>query len=290
MNKKICIITGANAGIGREAAVQIAQKGYHVIMACRSEKRGQEALKSLLKDHPEASAELMLVDMGLQKSIKRFARDFKSKYETLDVLIHNAAIFDISQKKANKTEEGIESVWAVNHLGPVLLTELLLENLSNSDEGRILTVSSQGLVAMPSLKIDMDDPEFDKKKFTVTKAYYQSKRAQVMYTYWLAEKLKETDITVNSIRVTAVQIDISRHPELSAFTKWVYSLKSKMSLTPAQMAETYTWLATSPDVSGITGKYYNERNEEVKSVKYTYDKETQEALMDMTKRYLEQNA
>lgn len=287
MDKRICIITGANAGIGREAAVQIAGKGYHIILACRNETRGNEALESLLGKDSNHSAELMIVDMGLKSSVKTFADEVKSRFTTIDILIHNAAVFDLTQKEAVKTSEGIESVWAVNHLGPVLLTELLLANLKNSSEGRIITVASKGLVAMPSLKIDLVDPEFSNRKFSVTKAYYQSKRAQIIYTYWLARRLKASGITVNCIRVTAVQIDISRHPGLSTFTKWIYSIKSRMALTPAQMAETYTWLATSSDVKGVTGRYYDEKQREVKSAKYTFKRKNQHEVLDLTMKYLE---
>ena len=288
MNKKICIITGANSGIGKEAVKQILEKGYHVIMACRSEKRGIEALKSIEAVDSSYSVELMLVDMGIQQSVRDFAEKVQEKYNKIDVLIHNAAIFNVTQKNQEKTIEGVETLWAVNHLGPVLLTELLMDCLKASKNGRVLTVSSQGLVAMPALKVDLEDPEFDNKKFSVTKAYYQSKRAQVMYTYWLAEQLKETKITVNSIRVTAVKIDISRHPDLSAFTKWAYSIKSKMSLTPSEMAETYAYLATSLEVKQTTGKYFNEKQLEVKSNKYTYDKKNIIDIMSLTKKYIKE--
>ena len=286
MDRKICIITGANSGIGKEAVIQILEKGYHVIMACRNEERGKEALNSVKSQNLSFSAELMLVDMGIQKSIRNFAKEVQKKYNRIDVLIHNAAIFNVTQKLQEKTVENIETLWATNHLGPVLLTELLLDNLKASDNGRVLTISSQGLVAKPNLKIDLDDPEFNNKKFNVTKAYYQSKRAQVMYTYWLSDRLSDTNITVNSIRVTAVKIDISRHPDLSRFAKWLYSLKSKVSLTPQEMAETYTYLATSPEVKSISGKYFNEKQREVKSVKYTYDKENINHIMTLTKKYI----
>ena len=119
----------------------------------------------------------------------------------------------------------------------------------------------------------------DDQKLTI-KNPKSGKNAEVVFIpKKLADRLKDSSVTVNSIRVTAVQIDISRHPELSAFTKWVYSIKSKMSLTPAQMAETYTWLATSPEVKGVRGKYFDEKNREVKSVKYTYDKKIQQDII-----------
>ena len=285
MDKKICVITGANSGIGKQAAIQIAKRGYHVIIGCRSRERGEEALKEIL-DKSAGSAELITVDISLKSSILAFAEQVIKKYEAIDVLIHNAAVFDIAQKERKITSEGYETVWMTNHVGPVYLTELLLEALKRSGDGRILTVSSKGLLAMPGLKVDLSDPEFKNRKFSMTKAYYQSKRAQVMFTYWLADKLRGTDVTANSIRVTAVKIDISRHPEISAFTKWVYAQKSRQSITPERMAETYTYLAVSPEAKGVSGKYFDENNGEVKSNKYTYEKQNIDAVMKLTESYL----
>jgi NAD(P)-dependent dehydrogenase (short-subunit alcohol dehydrogenase family) len=284
--KKICIVTGSNSGIGKQAAAQVAGEGYHVILACRSEERGREALAEIMSQNPGCSAELMQVDMGLQQSVRDFATKVKSRYTKVDVLIHNAAVFDVTQKEAQKNSEGIETVWSVNHLGPVLLTELLLEPLKASENGRVITVSSQGLVAMPGLKVDLSDPEFVTRKFSVTKAYYQSKRAQVMYTFWLADRLADTRVTCNSIRVTAVKVDLARHPDLSAIKRWAYGLKSRMALEPEEMARTYTWLATSAAASTISGKYFNEKNAEVKSCAYASNRENINAVMALTARYI----
>jgi NAD(P)-dependent dehydrogenase (short-subunit alcohol dehydrogenase family) len=123
-------------------------------------------------------------------------------------------------------------VWAVDHVGPVLSTELLLPALRRSGNGRVITVSSKGLLAMPRLKVDTDDPAFERRRFSVTRAYYLAKRAQVIYTYWLADRLAGTSMTANCVRVTAVKIDLSRYPNLSAFRRRMYSLKSRMSITP----------------------------------------------------------
>jgi NAD(P)-dependent dehydrogenase (short-subunit alcohol dehydrogenase family) len=174
----------------------------------------------------------------------------------------------------------------VNHLGPVLLTELLLNQILASENGRVITISSQGLVAMPRLRVDLTDPEFDRRKFNVTKAYYQAKRAQVMYTYRLAERFSQTNATANSIRVTAVKVDLARHPDLSAFKRWAYTVKSRMSISPAEMAQTYTWLSTSPHAAHTSGRYYNEKNAEVESVPYTYSSENIDAVMRLTATYL----
>jgi NAD(P)-dependent dehydrogenase (short-subunit alcohol dehydrogenase family) len=284
--RRICIITGANSGIGKEAAVQIAAEGFHVVMACRSAARAEAALADIRRAVPNASAEVMQVNMGLQSSVRAFAAAVADRYGRVDVLIHNAAVFDVAQKERVLTPEGTELVWAVNHLGPVLLTVLLLDQLKASDNGRVITISSQGLVAMPRLKVDVEDPEFERRRFSAAKAYYQSKRAQVMFTRWLADKLSGSRVTANSIRVTAVKVDLARHPELSTFQRWAYSIKSRMSLEPAQMARTYTWLATSPEVSEMTGKYFNEKKKEVKDVAYSEDMSAIQAVMAMTARYI----
>jgi len=158
---------------------------------------------------------MLLIDMSSRTSIKNAVNMFKLKHNVLDVLIHNAADFDISRKSPIYSEDKVETVWATNHIGPVLLTELLINEIKQSEQGRIIIVASQGLMLHPFLKVNIHDPEFREGNYSVEKAYYQSKLAQVMYTYWLAEKLKDTKITVNCIRVTNVKIDIKRYPNLT---------------------------------------------------------------------------
>ncbi|KAA3664010.1 MAG: SDR family NAD(P)-dependent oxidoreductase [Chloroflexi bacterium] len=290
MNKKICVITGANSGIGKAAAIQIMQEGVHVVLACRHQGRGEAALADIRQVTGMNSVELMLVDMSSQASIRAFAEAYLAKYDVLDVLIHNAAKFDVTQKKPVQTDEGIESIWATNHLGPVLMTDLLLDAIKRSGQGRIITVSSKGLIVFPFLKVIVDDPEFERRRFTVTKAYYQSKLAQVMYTFWLADKLGDTAVTVNSIRVTNVKIDIeSRYPNASKFSKWVYSQKSKSSISPEEMAKTYTYLAVSDEVSKTTGTYYDDPTHIVRASNYSYDKSNIEQVMACTMRYLKKD-
>jgi NAD(P)-dependent dehydrogenase (short-subunit alcohol dehydrogenase family) len=288
MAKKICIITGGNSGIGKAAAIQIAQEDYQVIIACRNRERGETALKDIHEKSRSDSAELMIVDMSLSSSIESFAKNYLASHDQLDVLIHNAAAFDTTRKEATYTNEGMESIWATNHLGPVLLTDLLLGSLKESDQGRIITVSSKGLVIYPLLKVNIEDPEFRQRKYSVQKAYYQSKLAQVMYTYWLAQELSATSVTVNSIRVTNVKIDIeSRYPNASGLAKSMYSLKSKFSISPEEMARTYTYLATSPEVVGKTGKYFDNPTHIVNSSGYSRDKDNIAAVMDLTMAYLQ---
>jgi len=287
MNKKVCVITGANSGIGKAAAIQIAQQGHQVIMACRNPERGEAALQDVRKESDNHGVELMIVDMSLKSSIKAFAAEFLAKYEVLDVLIQNAAAFDIRQKERKLTNEGVELVWATNQVGPVLLTDLLLGALKASEQGRVITISSKGLAVYPRLKVDVDDPEFANKKFSVQKAYYQSKQAHVMYTYWLADQLKETAVTANSIRVTNVKIDVdARYPGVPKWQRKIYSMKSKFSISPEEMAETYTYLALSPEVNQTTGTYYDDPTHIVKSNGWSQDMENIKLVMGKTLSYL----
>ena len=161
-----------------------------------------------------------------------------------------------------------------------------MDLIRKSEDGRIITISSKGLLAMPRLKIDLNDPEFKSRKFSVSKAYYQSKLAQVMYTIWLSNELKDTNTKVNSIRVPAVQVDMSKYAGLPEFLKKIFALKSKNSLKPSDMAETYKYLVVSDDLKEISGKYFNEKNQTIPFTKYQQDPKMINDLMVLTNTYI----
>ena len=221
MKNKTCLITGANSGIGKQAAIQLAQAGFYVLIGARNRKRGEAALSEIKEKSESKDVELLEIDMSSKKSILSASKELNRRLESLDVLIHNAADFDIARKQPEKSIDGIETIWATNHLGPILLTNSIMDLLKKSNQGRIITIASQGLVMHPRLTVDINDPEFKYRKFSVPKAYYQSKLAQVMYTYWLAEQLKDTAVTVNCIRVTNVKVDTNRYPNISGFMKFL---------------------------------------------------------------------
>ncbi len=287
MKNKICFITGANSGIGKAVATQLSQLGFYVLIGSRNRERGLIAVNEIKEKSKSDLVELIEIDMSLKASILNATQQIKSKFNKLDVLIHNAADFDISRKNPTQTKEGIEIVWATNHIGPVFLTNHLIDLIYQSAQGRIITVASQGLILHPRLTINLKDPEFKAKSYSITKAYYQSKLAQVMYTYWLSKILSDSSITVNCVRVANVKIDIKRYPNLSRFMKFMYSIKSKFSISPDEMAKTYTYLATSTALNKTTGKYFNEKNTIVDSSKYSKDEKNIEELMNLSKKYVE---
>lgn len=287
MKNKTCLITGANSGIGKQAAIQLAQAGFRVIIGVRNLQRGEIALSEIKEKSKSDKIEILEIDMSSKKSVIGASEELNQRLESLDVLIHNAAYFDISRKHPEKSVDGVDTIWATNHIGPMLLTNSVLDLIKKSEQGRIITIASKGLVIHPRLTIDLNDPEYENRKFSVPNAYYQSKLAQVMFTYWMAEKLKDTAITVNCIRVTNVKVDMNRFPNMSGFMKFLYSIKSRFSISPDDMAKTYMYLAISPDLDKTTGKYFNENNKTVNSSSYSNNKENIEAVMNLSLRYIE---
>lgn len=282
---KTVVITGANAGIGKAAAVQLAEAGAHVVMACRSLERGAAALDEVKARSGSESVELLQVDMSSQVSIQEFVKVFLHRHERLDVLIHNAANFDLTLKAPLLTAEGVETIFATNHVGVFLLTTLLLDMLKDSAPSRVITVASKGLVVYTNLDIEFDNLNGE-RDFNPQHAYYHSKLAQVMYTYDLAERLAGTGVTVNCVRVGNVALADDRLGNIPGFLKKLYALKKKMALSPERMARTYLYLAADPALREVTGGYWDENNRQVRSSLNSYRRETWERLWEATEELI----
>ncbi len=288
LKNKTIIITGANAGIGKAAAIQMARLGGTIILACRSLERGQVALLDVTTQSGSQQVELMQVDMASQKSVRQFVDAFRNKHHRLDVLVHNAANFDHRQTKPVMTEDGVETVFATNHVNIVLMTNLLMDLLKASAPSRIITVASKGLITYPFIDIQFDNLNGE-KRFSMQDAYYHAKQAQVMYTFDLAERLKGTGIIVNCVRVGNVAIPDERLDHLPGWMVKLYHFKRKFSLTPEKMAETYTWLAADPSLSEVTGGYWDAPNVAVKANKNAYNRDIQKKLWAVTEQLLQHN-
>ena len=283
LKEKTILITGANSGIGKAAAIQLAGLGANVVMACRSMERGSRALDEVKSASSNPNVSLMQLDLSSQDSIRKFTDEFKKSHQRLDVLIHNAANFDLSMKKPVLTADGIETIFATNHVGPVLLTHLLMDLLKSSAPSRILTVASKGLTMHPFLDIEFDNLNGE-RKFSPEHAYYLSKLAQVMYTYSKAEELQGSGVTINCVRVTNVALPDERIAHLPEWQQKVYKMKRKMSITPERQAATYTFLASDPSLENISGKYWDENNQQVDSSKASYNRETWKKLYTVTQK------
>lgn len=278
---KVCIVTGSNAGIGKAAALGLAQLGATVVMVCRNLDRGRAAQAEIVGETGSNSIDLLVCDLASQQSIRQFAAKFRAKYGQLHVLINNAANFDLSLRSPVVTEDGVETIFATNHLGPFLMTNLLLDLLKANAPARVLTVASKGLITYPFLTIEFDNLN-GQKKFTAQHAYYHSKLAQVIFAFDLAERLKGTAVTANCIRVTNVQVDEGRYEYITGWKRRVYEIKRRKSITPKQMAEAYIRLAAAPEFETVTGKYFDEHCKEVKANKQSYDQATWQRLWQVS--------
>jgi len=285
LTNKTIIVTGANSGIGKAASIQLAKLGANVVLLCRSQERGEQALQDVRSAAKGGIVELILVDMSSQASVRMAVNEFLSKHPQLDVLIHNAANFDHRQTKPVVTADGLENVFATNHVNIFLMTQLLLDTLKQSAPSRIITVASKGLMTYPFLDIEFDNFKGE-KKFSMQHAYYHAKQAQVMFTFDLAERLKGTGVTVNCVRVGNVAIPDTRLDHLPKFLLKMYEMKRKFALTPEKMAETYVWLAADPALKDVTGGYFDAPDVPVKANKNAYNRETQQRLWDSTQQFI----
>lgn len=257
MQGKVCLVTGATSGIGEVTARALAQMGATVIAVGRDPQRGAATLNRIKEAAPTAQIEFMLADLSSLAQVRQLAQEFKRKYSRLDVLVNNAGAW---LTRYQESVDGIEMTFALNHLGYFLLTNLLLDTLKTSTPARIVNVSSYGHARG---KINFDDLQF-RQKYNGMQAYRQSKLANILFTYELARRLAGTDITVNALNPGLVATNFGLN-NFGLNNGWLKSLLRRAyalaAISPEQGAQTVIYLATSPEVEGVTGKYFVKEKE-----------------------------
>ena len=245
LDGKIAIVTGANSGMGMATVEALSDKGATVIMLCRSEERGKEALLKLT-ENKERNLDLILCDLGDYESIRNFAKAVKEKYDHIDILVNNAGFISLDRQL---TKEGLERQFGINHIGHFLLTKELLELMGKGS--RIVNVASG---AHKTGKIHFDDINLT-KGFNVIKAYSQSKLANVLFTRELARRVADRGITVNCCHPGAVATNIGIDRD-TGFGKTITGLLKPFFQTPMEGARTAIFLASDKSVENITGGYF----------------------------------
>ena len=273
MNDKICLVTGATSGIGKATALGLAQRGATVIITGRNQAKGEEALSEIKARSNNDKVNLMLADFASLESTRQLAEQFKQKYQQLHVLINNAGL---AAYKRQVTQDGFEKTFEVNYVAPFLLTNLLLDTIKASAPARIINVSSE---AQAAGKIYFNDLQLE-KNFNFGRAYSQSKLAEVLFTYELARKLQGTGVTVNCLHPGVVATNIWQHSP-SFIRPVIKSLVNLFALTPEEGARTSLYLATSPDVADVTGKYFT-KSVPKRSSEISYNEAAQQQLWDMS--------
>jgi len=262
MTGKTVLITGATAGIGKATALELARQGARVAIVGRNADKTRAVAEELRAATGNPSVEPWTADMSSQAEIRRFAEEFGRKHTTLDVLVNNVGGFWATR---HTTADGLEHTFALNHLAPFLLTDLLLDRLEAAGRARIVTVSS-GAQAMG--RIDFDDLQGE-RKYSGQRAYNQSKLANVLFTYELARRIEGNGVTANVLHPGVVRTDFGKDDASPAF-RILTPLARPFMLTPVKGAATSVYLATSPEVAGTTGCYFA-NSKPKRSSKSSYD-------------------
>ncbi len=252
MKDKICLITGANSGIGKATAIALAHQGAKIVMACRNKDKAELAKNEIVGKSGNEEVEIMLVNFASQKSVREFATEFKSKHSKLDILVNNAGLIAQSREV---TEDGIEISFAVNHLGHFLLTNLLMEELKNAESARIINVSSE---AHRLGSIDFNNLNLE-NGYSNVKSYANSKLANILFTLELSKRLETDGITANSLHPGVVDSNFAGNS--SIFWQALMTMAKPFMVSIEKGAETSVYLASSPEAENMNGKYFVRKKE-----------------------------
>ncbi len=267
MRAKICLITGANSGIGYETAKGLAMQGHHILMVCRDQQRGAEAQQAIQDQAQNANVDLLVADLSSQKDIRRLAQQVHERYGKLDVLIHNAGGLFGSYKTS---VDGFEQTFAVNYLAPFLLTQLLLDLVRASGGGRIIHVASI-MQAKQFVLSEAAHPSL--RTYNSMNAYRAAKTAVLMMTYHLAKQTEGSGVTVNALHPGVIYTPQSAR----IVPSFIRPLMKLFMQTPEQGARTSIYLATSAEVSKTTGSFFK-ATQTARTVPVSYDLEKQQEL------------
>jgi retinol dehydrogenase 14 len=263
LSGKVVMVTGANAGMGKEISLGLARMGATLVMVSRDQKRGELAQADVRQQTGNADVELLVADLSSQQSIRQLVKEFKARHDRLHVLVNNAGMTSGSR---TETVDGIETVFATNHLAPFLLTNLLLPVLTASAPARIVNVSS-GAQAMG--KIDFDDLE-SVRSYGEIRVYNASKLANILFTYELARRITGSGVTANAVEPGFVKTNLK--------VPFPFSIFSFMRGKAVDGAKPTVFLASSPEVAGVSGAFFNNKGVPIKSSRVTYEEAVADRL------------
>jgi len=269
---KVCMVTGATSGIGKVAARELAKRGAVVVVVGRNEARSKATVSQIRQQTANASVEFLLADLSSQQEIRRLAREFESRYPRLDVLVNNAGAIMLSRRES---VDGIEMTLALNHLAYFLLTNLLLDTLKSSAPARIVNVSSN---SHERAKLDFDDLQ-NRRRYSGFRAYAWSKLENILFSYELARRLEGTGVTVNALHPGLVGTNfLANNGALGRLLKMLVVIKG---ISPERGARTSIYLASSPELETVTGRYFFQE-QEVPSSSASYDEDAARRLWQLS--------
>ncbi len=274
MQGKICLVTGATAGIGRVTARELARQGATVIVAGRNAEKSAAVVEQIKQQTGNPNVAYLLADLSSQSEVRALANQFKRQYPRLDVLVNNAgAMFLRRQESA----DGIEMTFALNHLNYFLLTNLLLDTLIANAPARIVNVASRAHVGVAGL--NFDDLQ-NQKGYFGWRAYGQSKLCNVLFTYELARRLEGTSVSANALHPGLVA---TRFGSNNTGLSWIWTFVNLFALSAEEGAQTPIYLAASPEVEGVTGRYFYQ-SKALPSSKASYDAQAARRLWQVSEQ------
>ncbi|HEX8273236.1 MAG TPA: SDR family oxidoreductase [Longimicrobiaceae bacterium] len=248
MDGRTCVVTGANAGIGRATALALARMGARVGMVSRSRERGEAAREEVVRGSGGGAVDLFVADLSAQAQVRRLAAEIRERYDRLDVLVNNAAVYTA---KRTLSPDGIELQLAVDHLAPFLLTRLLLDLLERSAPARVVTVGSE---AHRGVRLEWEDLQGE-RRYRGLRAYRMAKLANLLFTRELARRTAGTGVTANAVHPGVVGTEL-------LFGGWgPLRLLKRFLRTPEQGARVIVRLASAPELEGVTGRYFRDEGE-----------------------------
>lgn len=275
MSNRICLITGATSGIGKATAIELAEENFDLILIGRSQEKCEKITKRIQRKYNQIKVKYYVADISLVSSVKKVCEEIIKDFNRIDVIINNAGARFLEHQL---TSEGIELTLATNHLGHFVLTNELLPLLNYSADARIINISSAAHGGGKGLIENITDPSgYDGRL-----QYSNSKLANVLFTYELAERLKDHNISTFAVDPGGVATNFARNNGIKFWIKHLayYFLKRQL-ITAKKASETIVYLASSPDVKGQKGKYYFDMKEK-KSSELSYDKTLQRKLWEMS--------
>jgi NAD(P)-dependent dehydrogenase (short-subunit alcohol dehydrogenase family) len=272
MNDKVVLITGASDGIGKVAAGVLAGMGAKVILVGRNLEKTSKVASEITQKTGNSGLEYLIADLSDQAQVRRLAAEFRQKHDRLDVLVNDAGAMFMSRQISR---DGYEMTFALNHLTYFLLTNLLLDLIKTSAPARIVNVSSR---AHQGARLNFDDLQ-NSQHFNPQNAYGESKLANIYFTYELARRLDGSGVTVNALHPGFVATNFGASN--GGIYRLAFGLGHIAAISPAEGAETIIYLASSPEVEGVTGKYFVQKKE-VPSSDVSYDVEAARRLWQVS--------
>ena len=244
------VVTGANSGVGRAPPVALARARAVTVITARHEERGRQALAEIRRESGSEQVDLVLFDLGDLSSVRRGAEEILDRCPRIDVLVNNAGLV---QSERTETVDGFETTFAINHLGPFLLTQLLTDRLVGSAPARVVNVASTAHQAARR-GLDFDNLQ-STRHYRGMQAYSRSKLANILFTTELARRLAGRQVTANCLHPGTVASGFARDDDAKGFLAFGIKVVKPFILTPKQGARTSVYLASSPEVAEVTGQY-----------------------------------